>query len=113
MPTTNQSKEPKQTPTKRSEQKKLQKQEKKNAKNSTDTSEEKDQRKAAKQEKKKLRRRIFPIWLRIIVVLVLCALALILGLMFGYGVLGDGNPTDALEKDTWQHILEIVRGPQE
>jgi hypothetical protein len=54
------------------------------------------------------RRRILPIWLRIIIVLVLSALALVLGLMVGYGVLGDGKPTDALNWETWQHIWDIV-----
>ncbi|HLS09906.1 DNA-directed RNA polymerase subunit beta [Lentibacillus sp.] len=71
----------------------------------------KEQKKKRKQEKrkhKKPRRRIFPIWLRIIVVLVLSIIALASGLMIGYGVIGDGNPTDALEWQTWQHIIDIV-----
>ncbi len=66
--------------------------------------------KKAKKEKKpkKGRRRILPIWLRILIVLLLSALALVLGVMVGYGIIGDGNPTDALEWDTWQHIFDIV-----
>nr|WP_255259909.1 DNA-directed RNA polymerase subunit beta [Lentibacillus sp. CBA3610] len=71
----------------------------------------KEQRKKRKQEKrqnKRPRRRIFPIWLRLIVVLVLSAVSLVIGLMVGYGVIGDGNPTDALDWDTWQHIIDIV-----
>lgn len=64
----------------------------------------------AKKEKKskKGRRRVLPIWLRIIIVLLLSTLALILGAMVGYGIIGDGNPTDALEWETWQHIFDIV-----
>lgn len=67
--------------------------------------------KKAKKEKKpkKGRRRILPIWLRILIVLLLSALALVLGVMVGYGIIGDGNPTDALEWDTWQHIFDIVK----
>ncbi|WP_226581377.1 DNA-directed RNA polymerase subunit beta [Halobacillus litoralis] len=57
---------------------------------------------------KKGRRRILPIWLRIILVLLFSAIALLIGLMVGYGVLGDGNPTDALNLDTWKHIWNIV-----
>ncbi|MFD1036827.1 DNA-directed RNA polymerase subunit beta [Virgibacillus byunsanensis] len=71
----------------------------------------KQQKKKQKEEKrknKKPRRRIFPIWLRVIFVLLLAAGALALGLMVGYGILGDGTPRDALEKDTWQHIIDIV-----
>ncbi|MDY0404585.1 DNA-directed RNA polymerase subunit beta [Virgibacillus sp. 179-BFC.A HS] len=52
--------------------------------------------------------RIFPIWARIIIVLLLAAAALVVGLMVGYGVIGDGKPFDALHKETWQHIIDIV-----
>ncbi|ARI76092.1 DNA-directed RNA polymerase subunit beta [Halobacillus mangrovi] len=68
-----------------------------------------EKEKVSKEERpKKARRRILPIWLRIIIVLLLSALALVLGLMVGYGVLGDGKPTDALNWETWQHIWDIV-----
>ncbi|AXI11217.1 DNA-directed RNA polymerase subunit beta [Oceanobacillus zhaokaii] len=75
---------------------------------------EKQSRKQQKQEKneksnnKKPRLRIFPIWLRVIIVLILAATALVLGLMIGYGILGDGIPMDVLKKETWQHIIDIV-----
>jgi len=71
----------------------------------------KEEKKKQKEEKKKNkipRKRIFPIPLRIIVVLLLAGLALMIGLMIGYGVLGDGNPSDVLQKETWQHIIDIV-----
>ncbi|HLR14194.1 MAG TPA: DNA-directed RNA polymerase subunit beta [Bacillota bacterium] len=57
-------------------------------------------------------RRIFPIWARLIVFILLCGGALIIGLMIGYGVLGDGAPTDILKKDAWQHIIDIVKKEQ-
>lgn len=68
------------------------------------------EQKSEKKEKasKKGRRRILPIWLRIILVLLFSAAALVIGLMVGYGVIGEGNPTDALEMDTWRHIWDIV-----
>ncbi|WP_188456645.1 DNA-directed RNA polymerase subunit beta [Virgibacillus oceani] len=78
----------------------------------TDVVTRKQQKKKQKEEKrlnKKPRRRIFPIWLRIIVVLIFCAVALVVGLMVGYGVIGDGKPSDVLEMDTWQHIIDIVK----
>lgn len=54
--------------------------------------------------------RLFPIWLRIILVLALIILAAALGAMVGYGVLGDGEPKDALKWETWQHIIDIMSG---
>jgi cation transport ATPase len=63
--------------------------------------------KATKQRKWYFVRK-FPLLLRVFVVLVLLALSLMFGLMVGYGVLGDGTPTDVLHKDTWQHILDII-----
>lgn len=61
-----------------------------------------------KHKKKRERIRIFPIWLRIIVIIVLAFVALAGGLMFGYGVMGDGQATDVFKKETWQHIVNIV-----
>ncbi|ASK62101.1 hypothetical protein CFK37_07965 [Virgibacillus phasianinus] len=69
---------------------------------------QKAKQKAEKRKKKKPRRRVFPIWLRIIVVLLLCAIALVVGAVVGYGVVGSGKPSDALDMDTWRHIIDIV-----
>lgn len=60
-------------------------------------------------KQKKQRIRVFPIWLRIIVVIILAIAALALGLMFGYGIMGDGNAMDVFKTETWQHILNIVK----
>src|SRR5699024_5718305 len=87
------------------------KEQKQHQETATDEATRKEQKKKRRQEKrqnKKPRRRIFPIWQRIIVVLVLSAIALIVGVMVGYGVIGDGNPIDALKWETWQHIIDIV-----
>ncbi|MFC4713073.1 DNA-directed RNA polymerase subunit beta [Planococcus dechangensis] len=54
--------------------------------------------------------RLIPIWLRILLVLALIVTMAALGAMVGYGVLGDGNAGDALKWETWQHILDIMRG---
>src|SRR5699024_921464 len=86
----------------RKQQKEKRKEEKKKRK------EEKKKRKQEKKKRKKPRRRIFPIWLRIIVVLLLAAGALILGLMIGFAVLGDGEALDVLKMETWEHIVDIV-----
>jgi len=56
----------------------------------------------------KFRIRLFPIWLRIIVVVLLVIVAFVVGSMIGYGVIGDGNPTGVLEKSTWTYIIDLV-----
>ena len=53
---------------------------------------------------------MFPIWLRVILVLAMLAGAIVLGVMVGYGVIGDGKPSDALKLETWQHIFDIMGG---
>ncbi len=55
---------------------------------------------------------LIPIWARILIVLLLLIIAIITGAMVGYGVLGDGVPSDVLKKETWTHILDIIRGEQ-
>jgi len=59
-------------------------------------------------KEKKLKRRLLPIWLRLIIIFALCFIALLAGAMVGYGFMGDGQPLDALKKETWQHIIDIV-----
>ncbi len=61
-----------------------------------------------KRRKKKYRTRKFPITLRILVVLVLLVVSLLVGLIVGYGFIGDGEPLDALNMDTYRHIIDIV-----
>lgn len=56
--------------------------------------------------------RLFPIWLRLVIVLLLLFIAACTGLMIGYGIIGDGEPMDALKWETWQHILDIVNGKE-
>ncbi|RYL95208.1 DNA-directed RNA polymerase subunit beta [Sporolactobacillus sp. THM7-4] len=55
------------------------------------------------------RKRKFPIWQRLIALISLCTIALIGGAMFGYGVLGHGNPLDVFHWATWQHILDFLK----
>lgn len=70
--------------------------------------EEKSKTRKDKRTGIKARVRTFPIWLRLIIIGILSVAALTAGLMIGYGVIGDGTPTDALKVETWQHIIDIV-----
>jgi hypothetical protein len=66
-------------------------------------------KKAQKKEvPKKIRLRIFPIWLRVLIVLFLMVVCAAAGLIVGYGVIGNGEPLDALKASTWQHIIDLV-----
>ena len=56
----------------------------------------------------KVKIRLVPLWARIIIVLVLMAMALIGGAMVGYSVMGDGKPMDVFKKSTWTHIGDLV-----
>lgn len=77
------------------------------AKKVTKNNEDRGKKRKEKQ-KRPARVRIFPIWLRLLVVTALVLFALVAGLMIGFGVLGDGEPLDALKVETWQHIIDII-----
>ncbi len=61
-----------------------------------------------KKRKKKPRIRLIPIWLRLIIIPILMAVFALLGAMLGYGVIGEGDPKDALKVETWTHIYDII-----
>jgi hypothetical protein len=74
----------------------------------------KKEKKAKKEtEKGKMRIRLIPIWLRLVLIVFGMALSLVIGAMVGYGVLGDGKPLDALKPSTWQHIIDLVEKEKE
>ncbi|WP_301107077.1 DNA-directed RNA polymerase subunit beta [Sporosarcina sp.] len=61
-------------------------------------------------ELKWVRIRMFPIWLRLLIVFVLMIVAAVLGALLGFSVLGDGSAGDVFRKETWQHIFDIMNG---
>lgn len=77
-----------------------------------------ERRKAAAKERrieKKARRRrprirLIPIWLRFIIAVVLIGGSFLLGLIVGYGVIGDGDPSEAVKPHIWYHILDMIQG---
>lgn len=67
---------------------------------------------ATSEEKKSNRRvriRLIPIWLRLILIIILFSASLAGGLMVGYGVMGDGKAKDVFKKQTWTHIIDLVK----
>jgi hypothetical protein len=57
---------------------------------------------------KRIRIRLIPIWLRIVMVVLLLGASLIAGAMVGYSIMGDGKPSEIFEKSTWQHISNLI-----
>lgn len=50
-----------------------------------------------------------PLWVKILILIGLLIISLLAGMMFGYGVVGDGDTFDALKPSTWTHILDFIR----
>lgn len=57
---------------------------------------------------KRIRIRLIPIWLRIILVILAVCFAAIFGSIVGYSIMGDGKPSEIFELETWSHIKELV-----
>ncbi|WP_442596827.1 DNA-directed RNA polymerase subunit beta [Neobacillus sp. D3-1R] len=60
------------------------------------------------ERRKKIRVRLIPVWVKVLIVVILVFASLAAGLMVGYGVIGNGKPFDALQKGTWVHIVDII-----
>lgn len=41
--------------------------------------------------------------------LALTFFSIIIGVLIGYAVIGDGNPLDIFNWNTWQHILDFLK----
>lgn len=61
--------------------------------------------------KKKILKDTLVYILKIMLVIVLVILAFIIGGMVGYGVLGDGEPTDIFNTELWEHIFSFFKKP--
>lgn len=65
-----------------------------------------EEQKATSTEKVKVR--LVPIWLRLIILVGLIAISVIAGALVGYGPLGGGKATDVFKVSTWTHIHDLV-----
>lgn len=59
-------------------------------------------------ENKRVRVRLFPIWMRIVIIAVLFFLLVIIGAVIGYSVIGEGSFTEVFQKSTWTNIFDLV-----
>lgn len=60
------------------------------------------------ERRRRIRIRLIPLWLRLIIVALLIVVSAAFGAMFGYGIIGDGNPKDVLDKSTWMNIRDLI-----
>ncbi|KAA0548565.1 DNA-directed RNA polymerase subunit beta [Bacillus sp. BGMRC 2118] len=75
-----------------------------------DLKQTKKEKKAQREESPnvKIRIRLFPIWLRLIIIVLAMAVSLFAGVAVGYGVIGSGEVKDAFKESTWTHVLDLV-----
>ncbi|MED3909904.1 DNA-directed RNA polymerase subunit beta [Peribacillus simplex] len=57
---------------------------------------------------RRIKVRLLPIWLRLLIVIGLIFIAVLSGALLGYSVIGGGNAMDVFQKSTWTHIIDIV-----
>lgn len=58
--------------------------------------------------KRQVRVRLFPIWLRIIAIVLIMVVSVLAGALVGYSVMGDGKASDTFKKETWTHIVNLI-----
>ncbi|MDR6999311.1 DNA-directed RNA polymerase subunit beta [Neobacillus niacini] len=57
---------------------------------------------------KRVRVRLIPIWLRLILLVISIYIFAMVGTAVGYGKLGGGKITDVFKESTWTHIRDLV-----
>ncbi|MFD2446740.1 DNA-directed RNA polymerase subunit beta [Bacillus sp. CGMCC 1.16607] len=61
-----------------------------------------------RERRKNIRVRLIPVWVKVIMVVLLLFVSVIAGTVVGYGFIGNGKPSEALQKETWTHILDMI-----
>lgn len=61
-----------------------------------------------RERRKKIRVRLIPVWVKVAIVILLTIASMLAGTVVGYGVIGNGKPGEALQKETWTHIMDII-----
>ena len=87
--------------------------EEKQSKAVTDEQEKAPKETQPQKRSKKHVRRLIPVWAKLLIIVILSLFALIIGLMIGFSVIGDGSPLDVLKLELWEHIVDFVRVDKE
>jgi hypothetical protein len=69
---------------------------------------EKNKADASPVKYERVRIRLIPIWLRLILLVALIFISTTVGAVVGYGMLGNGKPADVFKESTWTHIRDLV-----
>jgi len=64
--------------------------------------------KREKAQNRRVRVRILPIWLRIVIIAGLICLSTLAGAAVGYSMMGNGKVMDIFKSSTWTHIIDLV-----
>jgi hypothetical protein len=67
-----------------------------------------EEKKKSNARQKRIKARLIPIWLRLVILVCLIIICVTAGAMVGYGALGGGKATDILKESTWTHIQDLV-----
>ncbi len=59
-------------------------------------------------KRKRIRIRLIPLWLRLIILSLFIVVSVILGAIFGYSVIGNGEAKDVFQKSTWTYIRDLI-----
>lgn len=59
-------------------------------------------------KQERVRIRLIPIWLRLVLLVVFVFISMMAGAVVGYGVLGNGKAADVFKESTWTHIIDLV-----
>lgn len=59
-------------------------------------------------QNKKIKVRMLPIWLRLVIIIALMVIMIIIGAVIGYSAIGGGHLIDVFKPSTWTHIVDIV-----
>ncbi|MFD9626095.1 DNA-directed RNA polymerase subunit beta [Peribacillus muralis] len=69
---------------------------------------EEEEKEAETKPNRRIKVRLMPIWLRLLIVIGLIIIAVLSGALLGYSVIGGGHALDVFQKSTWTHIIDIV-----
>ncbi|MCK1994508.1 DNA-directed RNA polymerase subunit beta [Peribacillus muralis] len=69
---------------------------------------EEEVKEAETKPNRRIKVRLMPIWLRLLIVIGLIIIAVLSGALLGYSVIGGGHALDVFQKSTWTHIIDIV-----
>ncbi|MEH7156491.1 DNA-directed RNA polymerase subunit beta, partial [Neobacillus drentensis] len=63
---------------------------------------------AAPATNQRVRIRLIPIWLRLVLLVAFMFISVTVGAIVGYGIIGGGKVSEVFQQSTWTHIIDLV-----